>query len=126
MLWPETTNRTDDGELTIGGLAVSDLAEEFGTPLYIYDEVTLRHRARRAVASAFAGGPGSRAVFASKALELPVILAILADEGLGIDVVSGGELFVALKSGSIRMSSPSMAITRASRNSRKRSTPGSS
>ena len=85
MLWPETTNRTDDGELTIGGLAVSDLAEEFGTPLYIYDEVTLRQRARRAVASAFAGGPGSRAVFASKALELPVILAILADEdGLGV------------------------------------------
>jgi diaminopimelate decarboxylase len=51
------------------------------------------------VASAFAGGSGSRAVFASKALELPIILNLLAEEGLGIDVVSGGELFVALRSG---------------------------
>lgn len=99
MLWPETTKRNDAGELTIGGISVTELAEQFGTPLYIYDEVTLRHRARQAVASAFAGGLGSRAVFASKALELPVILALLAEEGLGIDVVSGGELFVALKSG---------------------------
>ncbi|HET9661859.1 MAG TPA: diaminopimelate decarboxylase [Thermomicrobiales bacterium] len=99
MLWPETTKRNDAGELTIGGISVTELAERFGTPLYIFDEVTLRNRARRAVASAFAGGPGSRAVFASKALELPVILAMLAEEGLGIDVVSGGELFVALKSG---------------------------
>jgi diaminopimelate decarboxylase len=99
MLWPDTTDRTDDGELIVGGCSVNELAETFGTPLYIFDEVTLRHRARRAVASAFAGGPGSRAVFASKALELPAILAILAEEGLGIDVVSGGELFVALKSG---------------------------
>jgi diaminopimelate decarboxylase len=99
MLWPDTTKRDHTGALTIGGLSVTELAEQFGTPLYIYDEVTLRNRARQAVASAFAGGPGSRAVFASKALELPVILSILAEEGLGIDVVSGGELFVALKSG---------------------------
>src|SRR5690242_1819070 len=99
MLWPETTHRNDAGELTIGGASLVDLAREFGTPLYIFDEATLRHRARRAVASALAGGPGSRAVFASKALELPVILSLLAEEGLGIDVVSGGELFVALHSG---------------------------
>ncbi len=99
MLWPETTDRNASGELTIGGMSVVDLADRFGTPLYIFDEVTLRQRARRAVASAMAGGPGSRAVFASKALELPVILALLASEGLGIDVVSGGELFVALQSG---------------------------
>lgn len=99
MLWPETTQRNDAGELTIGGVSVVALAERFGTPLYVFDETTMRHRARRAVASAFAGGPGSRAVFASKALELPAILALLANEGLGIDVVSGGELFVALKSG---------------------------
>lgn len=99
MLWPETTRRTAEGELVIGGLSTVALAEEFGTPLYVFDEATLRHRARSAVAAALAGGPGSRAVFASKALELPAILAILAEEGLGIDVVSGGELFVALQSG---------------------------
>ncbi len=99
MLWPETTQRNQAGELTIGGVSVVELAERFGTPLYAFDEVTLRNRARRAVASAMAGGPESRAVFASKALELPVILALLASEGLGIDVVSGGELFVALASG---------------------------
>ena len=99
MLWPETTKRNKAGELAIGGVSVVELAEQFGTPLYIFDEVTLCNRARRAVASAMAGGPGSRAVFASKALELPVILSLLASEGLGIDVVSGGELFVALESG---------------------------
>ena len=99
MLWPEETQRNSAGELVIGDISAVALAEEFGTPLYIFDEATLRHRARIAVAAALAGGPGSRAVFASKALELPVILAILADEGLGIDVVSGGELYVALKSG---------------------------
>ncbi len=99
MLWPEQTIRNDAGEIVLGGVSTVALAEEFGTPLYVFDEATLRHRARVAVANSFAGGSGSRAVFASKALELPVILAMLAEEGLGIDVVSGGELFVALKSG---------------------------
>ncbi len=99
MLWPNQTHRNADGELVIGGMSAVVLAEEFGTPLYVFDEATLRQRARMAVAAAYAGGPGSRAVFASKALELPVVLAMLAEEGLGIDVVSGGELFVALRSG---------------------------
>ncbi|MEZ4506345.1 MAG: diaminopimelate decarboxylase [Thermomicrobiales bacterium] len=99
MLWPEGTHRTADGELMIGGVSTVALAETYGTPLYVFDEATLRHRARTAVAAALSGGPGSRAVFASKALELPAILTILAEEGLGIDVVSGGELFVALRSG---------------------------
>lgn len=99
MLWPETTHRNADGEIVIGGISTAVLAEEFGTPLYVFDETTLRRRARIAVTAALAGGPGSRAVFASKALELPVILALLAEEGLGIDVVSGGELYVALQSG---------------------------
>lgn len=99
MLWPETTRRNQDGELVFGGVSASELAARFGTPLYVFDETTLRQRARRAVAAAYAGGPGSRAVFASKALELPWILSILSQEGLGIDVVSGGELFVALQSG---------------------------
>ncbi len=99
MLWPELTHRNGDGELVIGGISTIALAEEFGTPLYVFDEATLRQRARIAVAAAYAGGPGSRAVFASKALEIPVILAMLAEEGLGIDVVSGGELYVALQSG---------------------------
>ncbi len=99
MLWPETTKRNAAGEIEIGGVSTVALAEEFGTPLYVFDEATLRHRARIAVTAAFAGGTGSRAVFASKALELPIVLALLAEEGLGIDVVSGGELFVALQSG---------------------------
>jgi diaminopimelate decarboxylase len=99
MLWPDQTHRNAAGELIIGDVSTVALAEEFGTPLYVFDEATLRRRARVAVAAAFAGGPGSRAVFASKALELPFVLALLAEEGMGIDVVSGGELFVALTSG---------------------------
>lgn len=99
MLWPDTTERNEAGEIVIGNVSLVDLAAEFGTPLYVFDEATLRRRAQMAVAAAMAGGPGSRAVFASKALELPVVLALLAEEGLGIDVVSGGELYVALNSG---------------------------
>lgn len=99
MLWPIDTRRDRFGVLHIGGVSTVELAATYGTPLYVFDERTLRDRARRAVSASLAATPGSRAVFASKALALPRVLRLLADEGLGIDVVSGGELFVALRSG---------------------------
>jgi diaminopimelate decarboxylase len=99
MLWPETTERGERGALSIGGVDVPTLAAEFGTPLYVYDEVTLRRRASEAVAAFADIYPQTRVAYASKALLLPAIVSILHEEGLGLDVASGGELFAALASG---------------------------
>ncbi len=99
MLWPETADRNASGELSIGGVALTRLADEFGTPLYVFDEATLRLRAQSAVADVQAAHPEAEAVFAAKALSIPAILSIIHEAGMGIDVVSAGELYVALKSG---------------------------
>lgn len=99
MLWPETTTRDAAGRLHIGGVALSELAVEFGTPLYIFDEQTLRRRARRIVAAMDAVYPKSRVLYAGKAYLSPTIVGILHDEGLGLDVVSGGELYGGLLAG---------------------------
>lgn len=99
MLWPQTTKRTASGALAIGGVALPDLAAEFGTPLYIYDEATLRGRAaliRDAFAQAY---PRTHAVYAGKAFMNSAILQVLRSEGYGLDVVSGGELFAGLHAG---------------------------
>lgn len=99
MSWPVTAHRHDNGELVIGGVALPALAAEFGTPLYIYDEATLRARARL-VRTAFQDAyPRSRVVYAGKALLSPAIVQILYQEGLGLDVVSGGELYAGLAAG---------------------------
>ncbi|NLA35426.1 MAG: diaminopimelate decarboxylase [Actinobacteria bacterium] len=82
------------GELTIGGLRATDLAAEFGTPLFVYDEAHLRARMREAVA---AFGPG--VAYASKAFLCTAIARMAHEEGMKIDVASGGELFVALRAG---------------------------
>ena len=99
MLWPVTAERADGGSLWIGGVAVAALAAEHGTPLYIFDVATIRAQCRaytRALASVH---ERSRVVYAGKAWICPALLQIIAEEGLSLDVVSGGELFVALHSG---------------------------
>jgi diaminopimelate decarboxylase len=99
MLWPITTQRRDTGELAIGGIGLAELAREFGTPLYIYDEATMRARAR-AIREAFTSRyPNTRVVYASKAYAAPAILRIFFEEGLGLDVVSEGELVAGLRAG---------------------------
>jgi len=85
------------GALTLAGLRFGELAETFGTPLYIYDEQTLRASAR-SVLGAFSP-LGARVSFASKACDTIAILAVLRDEGLDLDVVSEGELAAALRAG---------------------------
>ena len=85
--------------MSIGGAPLPQLAAEFGTPLYIYDEVTLRERARRFQTSFASNYPDSSVVYAAKALPSPAIIALLHEEGLGLDVVSGGELYAGLAAG---------------------------
>jgi diaminopimelate decarboxylase len=80
--------------LRIGGCDVAALAEEFGTPLFIYDEAHLRTRCRETV-EVF----GSHVAYASKAFLCRAMARLVSEEGLGIDVASGGELDVALAGG---------------------------
>jgi diaminopimelate decarboxylase len=93
-LLPDTSEVANDGSLWIGGCSVLDLATEFGTPLFIYDEAHLRARCRETVA-AF----GEQAIYAGKAFLCLAMARLAYEEGLRIDVASGGELFVALAAG---------------------------
>ncbi len=93
--WPSTTVRDADGALVIGGVRVSDLAAEHGTPLWVVDEQDLRDRCR-SYREAF---PDVWVAYASKAWCTTGILQIVADEGLWIDVASGGELHTAQHAG---------------------------
>lgn len=93
-LLPEGSGVGRDGSLWIRGQKVSDLAREFGTPLFIYDEVQIRDRARQ-LKNLFGAG----VAYASKAFLCIAMAKICAEEGLHLDVASGGELAVALRAG---------------------------
>ena len=88
------------GHLEIGGCDTVELAREFGTPLYIMDEALIRENCRR-YTSAFADRyPGESEVsYASKAFLVTAMARLIDQEGLAIDVASGGELFTALQAG---------------------------
>ena len=94
-LFPFTAEVNERDHLTIGGCDAVELAVEFGTPLYVFDEDTLRGMCREFVAEFGKRYPDSRVAYASKAFVNPAIARIVAEEGLGLDVVSGGELAVA-------------------------------
>lgn len=98
-LWPATVQRAEDGALTVAGLDVRKLAAEFGTPAYVLDEVDFRSRAR-AFRDAFdAAFGGADVYYAGKAFLCTEVARWVADEGLSLDVCSGGELAVALRAG---------------------------
>jgi diaminopimelate decarboxylase len=99
-LLPESAQATPDGHLRLGGCDLVQVAAEFGTPLYVYDEATIRNRARAYRDALRAAYPGRSLVcYAGKAYCAPWLLRIVAEEGLGLDVVSGGELHAARASG---------------------------
>ena len=94
-LFPFTAELDEKDHLVLGGCSAVDLASEFGTPLYVYDEETLRGMCRE-FTGAFTGSyADSKVVYASKAYVNPALARLMAEEGLGLDVVSGGELAVA-------------------------------
>jgi diaminopimelate decarboxylase len=99
-LLPETASTTGDGHLALDGVDVVGLAEEFGTPLYVYDEATIRQRARAYRQALEHAYPAESLVcYAAKAHCAPWLMRVIAEEGLGLDVVSGGELYAARQSG---------------------------
>ncbi len=100
FLLPLTAKVNHKEHLEIGGCDVADLVERFGSPLYILDEDSVRAAARQyreAFRRYWAGD--SLVLYASKAWSCLAVCAIAGSEGLGIDVVSGGELYTALQAG---------------------------
>jgi diaminopimelate decarboxylase len=94
-LFPLTAEVSKQGHLVIGGCDVVDLAKEFGTPLYLFDESTLRHKCRGFKDEFGKYYPDTLVIYASKAILNRALALMFKEEGLGLDVVSGGELTIA-------------------------------
>lgn len=94
-LLPDSARTADDGWLTIGGISTAELAAKYGTPLFVYDEDHLRARCRE-TAAVFGEGNG---IYATKAFLCRAMARLAHEEGLALDVATGGEMFVALSAG---------------------------
>jgi diaminopimelate decarboxylase len=94
-LLPTTASVDGAGNLSLGGVSIADLASQFGTPLFVYDEQHLRERCREAVA---AFGPDS-VIYATKAFLCKAMAQLAHEEGVLLDVATGGEFHVALQAG---------------------------
>ena len=90
---PDSAGINSQGHLEIGGCDTLELAKEFGTPLYVIDEQTVRRRCRQYLESFRAHYPNTEICFASKALCTVGLSKLIASEGVGFDVSSGGELY---------------------------------
>jgi diaminopimelate decarboxylase len=94
-IWSSSARRGPDGDVQIGSLSVRELADRFGTPLFVFDELDFRARCRE-FRDAFAG---FRVLYAGKAFLSRAVARLVKEEGLGLDVCSGGELAVAIAAG---------------------------
>jgi diaminopimelate decarboxylase len=98
-LFPNTAGANEQGHLTIGGRDTIELATTFGTPLYVFDETTIRAKCseyRRDFGQRYAN---TLAIYACKAFTSQALIGLLHEEGFGLDVVSGGEMHVAKSAG---------------------------
>jgi diaminopimelate decarboxylase len=95
LLFPVTYRVNGAGRMEVGGCDLVELARRHGTPLYLYDEATVRQRSREYIA---AMGDAGQVLYSAKAFASPQLLRVVAEEGLGLDVVSAGELHLALRS----------------------------
>ena len=99
-VYPIGSRIDERGRLQIGGCDVIELAERFGTPAYVVAEDDLRARARAFVEAFRAAGQRDfEVIFASKAFPATAVMSLFAQEGLGCDVASAGELHLALRAG---------------------------
>ncbi|MFD4422803.1 diaminopimelate decarboxylase [Agromyces sp. NPDC058484] len=103
QVWPERAHRDADGRLVVGGIATTELATRFGTPLYVIDESDARARAARILAAfeaaAASAGTDVTVYYAGKAFLSGAIVRWVTEAGLAVDVCTGGELAVALAAG---------------------------
>ncbi|MQG00857.1 MAG: diaminopimelate decarboxylase [SAR202 cluster bacterium] len=98
-LFPMGSTLSENGHLNIGGRDVTELAKEYGTPLYIYDEATIRTMARTFVKEFGTRYANTVVAYASKAFLTKAMARIANEEGLSLDVVSGGEIAAAISAG---------------------------
>ena len=98
-VYPAGTRANERGRLEIGGCDAVELVEQFGSPAYVVAEDDLRSRARSFLAAVAERHRDADVLFASKAFPCTPVYRVLAEEGLGCDVASGGELFLALRAG---------------------------
>ncbi|AMX83019.1 diaminopimelate decarboxylase [Geobacillus subterraneus] len=99
MFFHGTSRVNEKGHLEIGGVDTVELAEMYGTPLYIYDVALIRARARAFKEAFRRHGVRAQVAYASKAFSSIAIVQLAAEEGLSLDVVSGGELYTAIAAG---------------------------
>lgn len=97
-IFPRTT-AVSGGRLSIGGLDAQELAREFGSPLYVFDETEVRETCREYVREFTSRHAGTDVTYASKAYLSRWIAGVMRDEGIGLDIVSGGEFAVAMAAG---------------------------
>lgn len=100
-VWPQNAQRNSNGALAIAGVDIRTLVEQHGTPLFVFDEQDVRTRARE-YASAYSDaqqGHKGTVYYAAKAFISVAVARWVTEEGLGIDVASGGELEVAVRAG---------------------------
>lgn len=98
-VWPRTARRGSDGALIVGDCDVRDLVVDFGSPLFVLDEADFRERAASFRTAYAAGTAPATVYYAAKAFLATAIARWVEEEGLGLDVASGGELAVALAAG---------------------------
>src|SRR4051794_39708967 len=98
-VYPIGARLNERGRLEVGGCDVVELAEQFGTPAYVYAEDDIRARARQYMDAFRARADRFEVVYASKAFPCTAAYRLLVEEGLSCDVASGGELFLALRGG---------------------------
>src|SRR3954451_22554476 len=98
-VYPLGSRLDERGRLQVGGCDVIDVAAEFGTPAYVYAEDDIRAPARAYVEAFRARADRFEVIYASKAFPATVAYRLMAEEGLSVDVASGGELHLALAGG---------------------------
>ncbi|MDO8578780.1 MAG: diaminopimelate decarboxylase [Dehalococcoidales bacterium] len=95
VLFPENTGVNKQGHLVIGGCDTVELAKEFGTPLYVFDEAALRNKCTEYKTEFNKRYPGTTVLYAAKAFLCRAMANLIKEEGLGMDIVSGGEMGIA-------------------------------
>jgi diaminopimelate decarboxylase len=96
-VFPDTAEVDAQGTLVLGGCKATDLADEYGTPVYVLDETTLRARCRSFIDEFRKLYPATNVSYACKAYINPALARLFHQEGMGFDVVSGGELAMAVR-----------------------------
>lgn len=94
-----TSRKNQHGHLEIGGVDALYLAEKYGTPLYVYDVALIRERAKSFKQAFITAGLRAQVAYASKAFSSVAMIQLAEEEGLSLDVVSGGELYTAVAAG---------------------------